>query len=62
VYEQELHKPWFDAECSQFLDHRKQAKMLWLQDPNQCNVDNLNNVQYELSRHVRNRIEGISES
>jgi hypothetical protein len=26
--------------------------MQWLQDPNQINVDNLNNVQYEASRHV----------
>ena len=25
-----------------FLDQRKQAKMQWLQDPNQSNVDNLN--------------------
>jgi len=28
-----------------FLDQRKQAKMQWLQDPNQSNVDNLNNVK-----------------
>jgi tRNA A37 threonylcarbamoyladenosine dehydratase len=26
--------------------------MQWLQDPNQINVDNLNNVQHEASRHV----------
>jgi hypothetical protein len=32
------HIPWFDEECSRFLDQRKQAKMQWLQDPNQCNV------------------------
>jgi hypothetical protein len=29
------HKPWFDDECSRFLDKKKQAKMQWLQDPNQ---------------------------
>jgi len=58
VYEQELHKPWFDAECSRFLDQRKQAKMQWLQDTNQGNVDNPNNVQYGLSRHVRNKKRG----
>ena len=28
-----------------FLDRRKQAKTQWLQDPNQSNVDNLNNVK-----------------
>jgi len=44
-----------NKECSQFLDQRKQAKMQWLQDPSQSNVDNLNNVQREVSRHFRNK-------
>jgi hypothetical protein len=39
------HKPWFDEECLRFLDQRKQANMLWVQDPSQRNVDNLNNVR-----------------
>jgi len=43
------HKPWYDGECSQFLDQRKQAKLRWLQDPNQSIVDNLNNVTHEAS-------------
>jgi hypothetical protein len=38
-----------------FLDKRKQAKMQWVQDPNQSNVDNLNNVRREVSRHFRNK-------
>ena len=29
--------------------------MQWLQDPSQSNVDNLNNVRSEASRHVRNK-------
>jgi hypothetical protein len=29
--------------------------MEWLQDPNQSNVDNLNNVRYEASTHFRNK-------
>ena len=29
--------------------------MQWLQDPNQSNVDNLNNVRCEASRHFRNK-------
>jgi hypothetical protein len=49
------HKPWFDTECSYFLDERKQAKMQWLQDPDKSNVDNLNNDRWEDSRHFRNR-------
>jgi hypothetical protein len=27
LYEMKQHKPWFDEECSKFLDQRKQAKM-----------------------------------
>jgi uncharacterized protein (DUF2461 family) len=49
------HKPWFDEECLQFLDQRKQAKLQWLQDPNQSIVDNLNNVTHEASSHFRNK-------
>jgi hypothetical protein len=31
--------------------------MQWLQDPNQSNVDNLNNVIHEASRHFRGKKE-----
>jgi hypothetical protein len=24
------HKPWFDEECSELVDQRKQAKLQWL--------------------------------
>jgi len=27
LHELKGHKPWFDEECLQFLDQRKQAKM-----------------------------------
>jgi len=49
------NKPWFDEECLGFLDQRKPAKMQWIQDPSQSNVDNLNNVRLEVSRHFRNK-------
>jgi len=39
------HEPWSDEECLGYLDQRKQAKMQWVQDPSQSNVDNLNNVR-----------------
>jgi len=29
--------------------------MQWISDPNQSNVDNLNNVRLETSRHFRNK-------
>ena len=43
------------------LDQWKQYKLHWVQDPNQSNVDNLNNVRREASRHFRKK-EGTSES
>jgi len=55
LHELKQHKPWFDEECLGFLDQRKWAKMEWIQDPNQSNVDNLNNVRREVSRNFRNK-------
>ena len=49
------HKPWFDKECVVFSDQRKQAKMQWIQDPSRSNVDNLDNVRCNASRHFRNK-------
>ena len=46
-----LHKL---KQCLGFLDQRRLAKMQWVEDPNQSNVDNLNNVRREASRHFRN--------
>jgi response regulator of citrate/malate metabolism len=37
------------------LDQMKQAKMQWVQDPSQSNIDNLNNVRREASRHFRKK-------
>jgi hypothetical protein len=55
LYGQKQHKLWFDEECLQFLGQVKQAKMQWLQDSSQLNVDNLNNARHEASRHFRNK-------
>jgi hypothetical protein len=49
------HKPWFDEECSKLVDQRRQAKLLWLQDPSEVNEDKLNNVWQEASRNFRNK-------
>jgi hypothetical protein len=46
-------KLWSDYECSQLIDQRKQAKLQWLQNPNQSNGDNLQNVRLETSRSDR---------
>ena len=55
LHELKQDKPWFDEECLHFLDERKQAKLSWVQDPSQRNVDNLNNVRREAIRHFRNK-------
>jgi len=49
------NKPCFDEECLGFLDQRKWAKMQWIQDPSQSNVDILSNVRREVSRHFRDK-------
>jgi hypothetical protein len=43
-YEFEKDKPWLDKGCSKLLAQRRQAKLQWLQDPSEINVDNLNNT------------------
>jgi hypothetical protein len=55
MYKLKHHKPWFDEECVKFLDRRKQAKMQGAQETNQTNVDNVNNLRFEASRHFRNK-------
>jgi hypothetical protein len=49
------HKPWFDEESLRFLDQRKPAKLQWVQDANQSNVDNLNNVILEACKYFRHK-------
>ena len=49
------HEPWFDEECLQFIDERKQAKLQLVQNPSQRNVDVLNNIRREASRHFRSK-------
>jgi len=55
LHELKQNKPWLGEECLGFLDRRKQTKMQWVQDPNQSNVDNLNNARREVNKHFRNK-------
>jgi hypothetical protein len=55
LYELKQHEIRFEEKCSRFLDQKKQIKMQWLQDPNQSNVDNVNNLRREASRDFRNK-------
>ena len=52
LHELKQHK---EEECLGFLDQRKRAKMQRVQVPSQSNVDNLNNVRHEVSRHFRKK-------
>jgi len=56
LYELKQHKPWFDEECSQFLDQNKQAKMQLVQDPKQSRLDNVKHLRRDASRHFRNKM------
>ena len=49
LHELKQNKPWFNEEGVGFLYQRKQAKMQWVQDPTQSNLDNLNNVRRKLA-------------
>jgi len=55
LHELKRNKPWFDKEYLGLLEKRDQAKMQWIQDPSQSNVDNLNNVRRDASRHFRDK-------
>jgi hypothetical protein len=60
-YELKKHNTWFHEGCLKLIDQRKQAKVLWLQDPSQINGDKWNNIRHVASRHFRGKKEGISE-
>jgi hypothetical protein len=49
------HKPWFKKGCSKLLDQRKLAKLQWLRNQSEINVDNLNNIRREASSQFRNK-------
>ena len=55
LYEVKQYKPWFYEEFLRFLNQRKQAKLQWLQDPNQRTVENPHSVRRESSRNFRNK-------
>jgi len=50
------HKPWFYEEVLGFLDQRKQTKLQRIHDPNQSNLDNVNNVRSDASRHFESKM------
>ena len=55
LHELKQHNPWFDEECLGFFDQRKHAKVQRVHDPKQSNVDKMNDVRRDASRHFRNK-------
>jgi hypothetical protein len=54
-------KLWLTKVAQNYYTYQeKEAKLLWLQDPSQINVDNLNNGVREASRHFKNKKPEIS--
>ena len=45
VLETKRNKPWFDQECSELANKRKQAKLLWLQNSNDQTAEDFSNVR-----------------
>ncbi|KAJ4438181.1 hypothetical protein ANN_14120, partial [Periplaneta americana] len=54
-YETKKKKPWFDEDCCMVVERRKQAKLKFLQDPDEDNRDNYFNERLEASRTLRNK-------
>jgi len=60
LYELKQHKPWFDEGCVRLLDQRKEAKMQWLQDPNQSITFIYTLIDVKLV-NISGKREGVSE-
>jgi len=55
LHELKQHKLWIVEECLGFLDQRQQVKLQWVEDPSHSNVNNLNTVRREASKHFREK-------
>ena len=53
VLETNTNKHRFDQECSELANKRKQAKLLWLQNPNDQTADDFSNVRRDTRRTFR---------
>ena len=49
------NKPWFDEECSELANMRKQTKLLWLQNPNNQTAEDFSNVRRNTCRIFRKK-------
>ena len=49
------NKPWFDEECSELANKRKQTKLLWLQSPNNQTAEDFSNVRRDTGGSFRKK-------
>ena len=54
VLETHRNKPWFEEECSELSNKRKQTKLLWLQNPNNQTAEDFN-VRRDICRIFRKK-------
>ena len=49
------NKKWFDEECADIVKKRKVAKMNWLHEQNEVNLEQLGNIRREATRLLKNK-------
>ena len=49
------NKPWFDDECADLVKQRQQARIKWLQDPNQINAEAYSELKRRTSSTFRSK-------
>jgi hypothetical protein len=55
VLETHRNKPWFSQGCSELANERKQAKLLWLQNPNDQTAEDFSNVKRNTCRTFKQK-------
>ena len=55
ILETNRNKPWFNEECSEFANKRKQTKLLFLQNPNNQTAEDFSNVRRDTCRIFRKK-------
>ena len=50
LFKKEENKKWFDEECADIVKKRKVAKMNWLHEQNEVNLEQLGSIRREATR------------
>ena len=55
ILETYRNKPWFELECSELANKRKQLKLLWQQNPKEKTAEDFTNVKCNTRRTVKKK-------